>query len=306
MKIPDQLIAPMLRLTRANSSFLTTQGARDAVRKQSLRPASYNPPARVRSDLNITVTREGGVPTYTIAPTLNPPAVRLIYTHGGGWVHEISRFHWSLLFQLAAEAHAAITVPIWTKLPFGDARQANEVVLRLHDQLKESREEVVVAGDSAGGQIALSAALALRDRGLANVRTVLISPALDLSMSNARSALVLPQDPWLGIDGIRYLGERWRGELPLADPLVSPLRGDFHGLGSMLVFSGTHDVLNPDANLLVDKVRATGAEVTFVERDGAVHVFPLLPTPMGAASRAVVVGFLSPGSRSDRLDIGEQ
>ncbi|RKS90171.1 acetyl esterase/lipase [Microbacterium sp. AG790] len=292
MKIPDAVIPLLLRLTRANTTFLTAQGARDAVQEEALRPEPYNPPAKIRPDVNVTVERDGAIPVYTIAPAAGAPTSRLIYTHGGGWVHEISPYHWKLLFQLAAEARVTVTAPIWTKLPFGDARQANDMVLRLYDEVNDAGEEVLLCGDSAGGQIALSAALALRDRGVENLRTVLISPALDLSMSNPLSISVLPKDPWLGIDGIRYLGEKWRGDLPLTDPVVSPLHGDMHGLGQMMLFSGTHDVLNPDAHLLVDKARSAGVEVDFHERRGAVHVFPLLPTPGGAAARERIVRML--------------
>lgn len=287
--IPDALIPAYLRLTRADAPFSTVAGARKAVEEQTLRPASYNPPAKIRPDVTVTVERQNGVPVYTITPTTGGPTAQLIYLHGGGWVHEISSHHWTLLFQLSAEARLTVTVPIWTLLPYGSATQANELVLHLHDMLTPLRQEIIIGGDSAGGQVALSAAVSLRDRGVDDLRTLLISPALDLTLSNPRIPQVLPDDPWLGVDGVRWLADQWRGDIPLSDPRVSPLNGDMHGMGPMVLCSGTRDILNPDAHLLVDKARAAGADVTFLEQDGALHVFPLLPTPVGRTARARIV-----------------
>lgn len=292
MIVPDAIIPAVLRLRRSNAPFLTTAGARREVDEEALRPASSNPPAKIPRGVTISVDREGQAPVYTITPSAATPEAHLIYAHGGGWVHEMSAEHWAFLFQLSAEARLTVTVPIYTLLPHGDAAQANGLMLRLYDGLAPRGREILLGGDSAGGQIALSAALELRDRGIDNLRTLLISPALDLTLSNPRIPAVLPRDPWLGVEGTRYLTELWRGGLPFTDTRVSPLNGDLHGLGPMVLCAGTRDILHPDARLLRDKARAAGVDVTFLERDGAVHVFPLLPTPTGRAARSRIVAAL--------------
>lgn len=292
MYLPEAIFPALLRLTHANRPFRTAQGAQDAIRERALRPAAYGPPARVRSDVSITVDRDGATPVYTVSPASGDSSGHVIYAHGGGWINTIRSQHWALIFQIAAEAQVTVTVPIWRLLPYGDAREANALMLRLHAALRRSGPFVHLAGDSAGGQIALSAALALRDAGIAGIRTVLIAPALDLTISNPRIPDVLPSDPWLGVDGCRVLAEKWAGDLPLTDPVVSPLFGDLHDLGPLLIASGTRDILNPDAHLLVDKARAAGVEVTVLERAGAVHDFPLLPTRVGAAARSRIVAAL--------------
>ena len=146
-----------------------------------------------------------------------------------------------------------------------------------------------LAGDSAGGQIALSGALTLRDRAHEKVRTVLLSPVVDLTLSNPEIARVAPTDPWLAVEGLRLYATRWAGDLPITDPRVSPLNGDFSGLGPMLLLTGTRDILNPDAHRVANKARAAGVNVTMIERRQAVHVFPLLPTRPAAAARARIV-----------------
>lgn len=246
------------------------------------------PPQKLPPGVTITVEGRGDVPVYTIQPSAT--AVRqVIVAHGGGWVHEISRQHWQLVFQMAVQARVAVSVPIWTLLPHGTALQANRLVTTLYQELASTEQEVVLAGDSAGGQLALSAALTLRDRGVSGVRTVLIRPALDLGFSNPDMLRVQPSDPWLAIPGGRHLGSMWAAGLPITDPVVSPLAGTMHGLGRMLVFMGTRDILNPDARLLADKARTAGVEVELVEQEAGVHVYPLLPTASGRTARSRII-----------------
>lgn len=292
MIVPEALVPLFLRMTRANAPFLSVDSARRAIRKVELRPEPYGPPRRLRSDIRVSVANVDGAPVYTVTPARGVPNGAVIYTHGGGWVHQVAKQHWELIAQIAVEANVTVVVPIYALLPFGNAREAHDLVLGIAEQLIERHRSVRLAGDSAGGQITLAVAQTLRDRGVVSVRTVLIAPALDLTFSNPLIPVVQPSDPWLAQDGGRELGRVWAGELAVQDPIVSPLFGEFEGLGSMLVFSGTHDVLNPDARILVDRARAAGVDVTFRERTDAVHVFPLLPTRSGRAARSEIVAAL--------------
>ncbi|MGU3649835.1 alpha/beta hydrolase fold domain-containing protein [Mycolicibacterium sp. A43C] len=294
MRIPDAVVPALLRLTQANKSFRTAEGARQAIQNQALRPADYNPPKKLRTDVDISVRGHAGYPVYTVTPKRIIPTAGVVYIHGGAWLYEIRSQHWALIAQIAAEAGVAVTVPIYPLLPWGDARVVNELVVQLFSDLVDRYGDVRLAGDSAGGQIALSAAQVLRDRGVDDVRTVLISPVLDLSLSNPGIPAVLPRDPWLGVDGLRVLAEMWAAGLPVDDPRVSPLVGDMRGLGPMMVLSGTRDILNPDAHLLEDKGRAAGVTVTFIEKDDGVHVFPLVPSRTGADARRRIVAALRP------------
>ncbi|GGD69903.1 alpha/beta hydrolase fold domain-containing protein [Microbacterium murale] len=292
MIVPEALVPPFLRATRANAPFLSVDSARRAVRDAELRPQPYGPPPRLRSDLRVGVAHIDKVPVYTVAPARGATDGAVIYTHGGGWIHQIAKQHWELIAQIAVEANVTVVVPIYRLLPFGDAQGAHDLVIGIAEQLIERHGSVRLAGDSAGGQITLSVAQTLRDRGVPAVRTVLIAPGLDLTFSNPLIPVIQPTDPWLAQDGGRELGRIWAGELDVKDPIVSPLFGEFEGLGPMLVFSGTRDVLNPDAGILVDRARAAGVDVTFREKVGAVHVFPLLPTRSGRAARSEIVAAL--------------
>ncbi|MEC3915329.1 alpha/beta hydrolase [Nocardia sp. CDC160] len=288
------VVPAYLRITRANQPFLTAERAREHIRERTIRPQPFAPPRILRSDIEISVRREGGWPIYTLTPRSGRARGNVIYCHGGAWVNEVARQHWELAADIAADAGTTVTLPIYPLIPFGTADQVIPAFAELVRANRERYGEVCLAGDSAGGQIALSTAVLLRDDEQPSVpRTVLISPALDLSMSNPEILAVQPEDPWLGREGGLVLGESWRGPLEITDPRVSPLFADFTGLGPLTVFCGSRDILVPDTRLMVEKARAAGVDVDYVEEPGLVHVYPLTPTPEGRAARKVIIGALS-------------
>jgi acetyl esterase/lipase len=300
--VPSGIVAPALRLVHANRIFVSADEARRHVRARQLRPKSYAPPGRLHPDVRVDVEHRNGWPVYTVAPRIGTPVGSLVYVHGGGWVNEIVSQHWNLAAQIAAEANTTVTLPIYPLVPFGTAAEAAEFIVDLVLRNIERYGPTSIGGDSAGGQIALSVALALRDdHGVTLPQTVLISPALDLSWSNPDIPRVQPTDPWLATPGGKVFAEHWRGDRELLDPVVSPLFGNLAGLGPVTLFSGTRDVLNPDARLLVEKAAAAGVPLEFHEGSGQLHVFPLLPTVAGRDMRALIASRIRTAHRRQSL-----
>lgn len=287
--VPSGIVPLIIRATRRNRTYLSAQNALNHIGERALSPLPFGPPKGLRSDVLIDVRHEDGWPVYTLTPTKTAPVGSVVYLHGGGWVNEIAKQQWHLAAQIAAESSTVVTVPIYPLVPFGTAEDVTNRVVALAEANRASYGAVALAGDSAGGQIALSAAMALRDKGVTLPATVLISPAVDLTFTNPRIPEVQPTDPWLAVPGGRVLAELWAGEREVTDPLVSPLFGDFEGLGPLTVFSGTRDILNPDARLLVAKAQASGVGVDYSEVSGQLHVYPLLPTSVGASARRDIV-----------------
>jgi acetyl esterase/lipase len=261
-----------------------------------VRPVPYGPPRGLRSvEIEVDVRSDTGWPVYRVLPRRRTPTRAAVYVHGGAWVNQIHPLHWRLVAGLAVRSGTAVTVPIYPLAPVGTAATVVPPVADLVAALVDryGAGHVAALGDSAGGQIVLSAAMLLRDRGLPPLhRTVLISPALDLTLANPEIDLVEPQDPWLARPGTRAAIELWRGDLSIKDPLVSPLFGELTGLGPLTVFSGTRDITSPDTRLLVGRARAAGVQVDHHEEEGLVHVHPLLPVPEGRRARQLMATLL--------------
>ena len=300
LTLPQRAVPAILKLTGRNEIFWDREAAEQHVEGRQLRPRPFAPPRRLGAEVSITRQDASGWPVYTITArsgaAQSGPRGNTVFVHGGGWVNEIAAQHWRLAARIAAENATTVTVPIYPLAPQGTAEQ---VVMGVASSVRDSVDrgvETRLFGDSAGGQIALSAALQLRDAGVVLPRTVLLSPALDLTWSNPGIDLVQPSDPWLARPGGRHFSELWRDSLPVTDPRVSPLHGDLAGLGPLSVFIGTRDILNPDTQLLREAAVAAGVEVDFYEREGEVHVYALLPTAWGRQDRQRIIEALRPAA----------
>ncbi|WP_405720641.1 alpha/beta hydrolase fold domain-containing protein [Streptomyces sp. NBC_00046] len=126
----------------------------------------------------------------------------------------------------------------------------------------------------------------------APARTVLISPWLDITLTDPRTAQLEDRDPWLAVTGARYAGDLYRGALPADHPHVSPLLADLTGLNPISLFSGTRDIVNPDARRLAARATTAGVELDFHEAPEMLHVYPLLPIPEGRAAHATICAAL--------------
>lgn len=140
---------------------------------------------------------------------------------------------------------------------------------------------VDLAGDSAGGGLALVLLQRLRDLGLPMPhRSVLLSPWVDLVLDDPETLSEAPRDPVLSLLGLRGAARLYAGERDLADPWLSPLNGDLRGLGPMQAWVGTREMFLPQCRLLADRAAtASGTDLTLHLGHGLVHDWALFPMP---------------------------
>lgn len=282
-------VTGFLRASRANATFVDAEAARRHIDERRIRPRSFAPPKNLRG-VTITLERQDGWPVFTVVPAKSRPTGGFLYVHGGAWVNEIVSQHWHLIAEIAASANVTVVVPIYPLVPFGTAQSVVARIVELFLAMRDTYGRATIGGDSAGGQIALSAVeVLLAEHGVTPDVTLLISPALDLSFDNPDIPVVQPSDPWLARPGGLVFADAWRERLPVDDPRASPLFGVVSGLGPIAMFSGTRDILNPDARLLARSLRAIDVDLRYFEAARQVHVYPLLPTPEGRDARRSIV-----------------
>lgn len=285
----------LIRMSGSKRTFADPDAVRRQAAEAAIRPKSFVPPRTRAGEVDIHLFYPSGWPTYHVTPKSGVATRHGVYVHGGAWVHEIAKQQWDLVLELVARAQVSITVPIYPLAPRGTA---SKVVPRIAELLaglvsEHGAAQTFAMGDSAGGQIVLSSVVLLRDQGLpALADTILISPALDLTLGNPAIDEVEPRDPWLARAGIRAAVEMWRAERPIGDPLVSPLRADLRGLGPLTIFSGTRNITNPDTKLLAEKLRAARVKVDYHEEKDLIHVYPILYGPEARRARSHIVQLL--------------
>lgn len=279
-----------MRMTGIKRRLSSAEVTRADIERRVVRPTSFAPPRRMAANTRLAVTRVGGSPVYTVAVT-DPDRIRrrVLYLHGGAYTAEISPFHWRLIRRMAERCHAEVTVPIYPLAPTAGAETTVPLVGQILEELcgRSGSDPVVVMGDSAGGGLSLAVA----QRRLAGhrpppARLILISPWLDATMGDPRVAAIERRDAMLGRAGLSESARLYAGALEVDDPMVSPLFGPLEGLCAIDVFTGTADLLNPDAHRLAERCERAGVPCRIHEEVEMPHVYPLLPLLReGAAAR---------------------
>ncbi|KAH7105252.1 Alpha/Beta hydrolase protein [Auriculariales sp. MPI-PUGE-AT-0066] len=219
---------------------------------------------------------------------------------GGGHKHRVILFiHGGAYYMMSAATHRFITIPLSkftearifaldyrlapeTRFP-GPMHDVVSAYFRLIDDLRIPPENVIVAGDSAGGGLTLALLMYLRDNDYPMpAGAMLFSPWVDLTMScdswdsNARYDIVPRPIPGDHMDPIMcYLGEGL--EQYLTHPYASPLFGDFTRLPPMLIQAGEAECLRDEITLLAHKATRAGVQVVHELFQDGVHVFQMFP-----------------------------
>lgn len=259
--------------------FATEEAGRRTMARAK-RPSA--PPAAITREYDVSTTRDLGFDVHRVRARASGVAV--VYLHGGAYTNEIVGPHWSFIGHLAGRTGHEIVVPIYGLAPAHQGLAALEFVTAVIAAEAAAGRRVYLAGDSAGGGLALLAAQAIG--GVAGLTA--IAPWLDLAMGNPEVDALEPHDPWLRRAGLRPVAAAWAGDLPLRDPRLSPLFGDLTGLPPTQILVGTRDITMPDCRVLRDRIPPS-VPLTYHEEEGALHVYPLLPVPEARAGRRAIV-----------------
>lgn len=266
---------------------------RDVLARQA--KADDAPPSRAMRGLGVSEVGHVGFPVFDLRLAGTTPSRTVLYLHGGGFVGGIDRFHWRYVAALTRGTGARVVVPAYPLAPRHTWRDSHPPLLDLFERLGvESPHGVSIAGDSAGGGLALALAQQVARRpGPQPTRLVLVSPWVDLAGTTPGTEQAAAHDPWLKLSKLRLYGCWWAGDDDPARPEVSPLHGEHAGLPSTLVLCGTRDLLVPQVREAVRRMGEAGVHVTYREEPGLLHVYPILPVPEARGALDEVVAFLS-------------
>jgi epsilon-lactone hydrolase len=238
-----------------------------------------------------------GFPAYVVTPRGIAPARTVVYLHGGGFVSPMDGAHVRYAARLAEALDARVVLPDYPLAPEHTWRDSHEPLVGLVTRWAAD-SPVVLAGDSAGGGLAVAVALTLRERGGPQPTHLLLhSPWVDLTTSTPETEEFSLRDSWLFLSKLTAYAAWWAGSADdLVRPEVSPALADLAdlaGLPPTLVFCGTRDTLAPGCRLLADRAEEAGWDLTYVEEPDLIHVYPILPfVPEAKAAWRRTLAFL--------------
>jgi acetyl esterase/lipase len=233
------------------------------------------------------------------APGAGASAPVLLYLHGGGYIACSPETHRPLVASLARRVTGRAWVPDYRLAPehpypaaLDDARGAWRHLVEVEGV---APERVVVAGDSAGGGLALALAMALRDGGGAMpAALVLFSPWTDLAATGASLEENSERCAMFAGDTIRRAARFYAGSADPRTPLLSPLYGDYHGLPPLLLHASRDEVLRDDTVRVAERARAAGVPVELALWPHVPHVWQFFAAvlPEARASLAASAAFI--------------
>lgn len=203
----------------------------------------------------------------------------VVYLHGGAYVMGpvAAQWRWAAAIGRASSlAVAVLRYPMAPDHPHPAAiNDTVAAIASLQDDGTLTPGRWALAGDSAGGGLALAVLQRLRDqRRDPGAATILIAPWVDLALTHPAIAATERHDPMLGRAWLGWAAALHAAGTPPADPLLSPLHADLTGLPPVHLSVGTRDLFVHDVRLFRQRLAEARVSVGFIEEPGAVHIYP--------------------------------
>jgi len=273
-------------LSRDKRAF---EGAHQTLRiaRKRQRAGDAPPTWLTRLSTRVATRHVAGMKVWTVRPRRGMPAARVLYVHGGGYVHPLSADYWRLVRSLS-DAAIEVVVPAYPLAPDATVDDVLPRLLEVHADASSADPELptILMGDSAGGGLIIVMALRLRDLGGQRpAGLVALSPWLDATLDEDAVGDLEASDPMLAESGLRAAGRWWAGVRGPSHPYVSPVHANLEGLPPLDVFIGSHDILRPAVDALADQARQDGADLHVHETPAMFHVWMTRAIPEGRRTR---------------------
>lgn len=224
------------------------------------------------------------------------PDDRILYVHGGSWMAGSPDGYRPLAARISRQTGCSVFVLDYRLAPehpfpagLEDCTRAWEWLSGNGPESASPARKLVLAGDSAGGNLVLATALNLKENGARLPDAVAaLSPATDLTWQSPSLRSRADVDPILRPDRLQLVSEAYvQGAERMEHPFVSPVFGDFRGLSRILIQVGDREVLLDDAKRIAGRMRDQGVDVALQIHERMPHVFQLFAPTVGAATDAI-------------------
>jgi phosphinothricin tripeptide acetyl hydrolase len=233
----------------------------------------------------------GGVPGEWLTPAGVVDNRVILYLHGGSYTCGSCNSHRSMVSNIAIAAKARVLLLDYRLAPEHPHPAGVEDAVAAYKWLLDGRADpkrVFIAGDSAGGGLAVALLVKLRDAGIPlPAACVCLSPWTDLTFTSETWKSKAKADLIIFDYKEHAFAKMYLGGLDAKTPLASPLFADLKGLPPMLVQVGSDEVLLADSTRLVERAKAAGVNAVLDEWPEMQHVWPFAASFMPESRRAI-------------------
>ena len=220
----------------------------------------------------------------------------ILYCHGGGYTSGNLGYSKVLASKLTQRTGFDVLAFEYRLAPEFPYPAALEDAVKVWDHLMYlgyGACDIVVAGDSAGGNLALSLCHKLKADGrMLPGALLLMSPWTDMTCSGKSYAERGDMDPMLTEDYLRTVAAAYAGEMDVSSPMLSPLFGDFHDFPPTLIQVGSHEILHSDSDRLCQRMKKDGVSCRLEVWEDMWHVFQMFPLKKASYAMDCMAHFL--------------
>jgi epsilon-lactone hydrolase len=268
--------------------------------------AGQNKP-RLPQGVGIQSVQADGVPVEWVIPPNVSALPVILYLHGGAWTLGLYNGHRNMVAYICLAASCRALVVDYRLAPENPFPAALEDCVSAYRWLLKngtSPQQIVIAGDSAGGNLTLTTLMTLRDAGdPLPAAAVCISPMTDLTGQG--QSFNTNHDPLLTSRFALTMARLYAGNQDPCLPLISPHFGNLKNLPPLLIHVGEDEILLSDAQQLAENARSAGVNVNLVIWEKMWHVWhtyiPYLPEAQQAVDElgSFIRESLTPDSRKE-------
>lgn len=207
----------------------------------------------------------------------------IIFFHGGAYIFGASPNHWKLAEKIVKKSFCRMTLVDYPLAPEHDYKETFSMVSETYDMLikQYSEDSLILMGDSAGGGLALAFTqklIAEKHKKLP-AKIILLSPWLDISMSNPEIKHLESSDYILTINMLRNAGKKYANGENQNYYLLSPINGNLKDLPNTIVFYGTEELFYADCHRLKSMTDPNSQGIIFREYQKMPHDWAIFPIP---------------------------
>jgi epsilon-lactone hydrolase len=242
-------------------------------------------------DVVVTPDTLGGVPVLSVEIAGQRQEGTILYFHGGGYAMGSAQASVGLASDLGRRSHMrVVTVDYRLALEHPFPAAPDDAIAAYRELLAREGDSarIAIAGESAGGNLAVVALLRIRDAALPQpFAAVVMSPWTDLAGTGLSSTTKADVDPALTASGLLTRARDYLGDLDPASPTASPIYADLTGLPPLLIQVGSNEILLDDATRLATRAAADNVAVTLDVVPEVPHVFQAFAAHLDEADDAL-------------------
>lgn len=246
---------------------------------------------RPPKNFQIDATRVDDIPVLWVNHRTDCSSRVILYLHGGGYAIGSNRTHLELAARIARAAKSQMLMVEYRLAPEHPYPAGLNDALKVYQYLLKERvlpEKIVIAGDSAGGGLAIALLQTLRDKKIPMpAAAVCLSPWLDLSCSISSLSKTLKRDPLITPKRIRFFAKHYAGINDRTQPGLSPFFGELDNLPPMLIQVGGDEILLPECKLFTKRANKLGSVVELQVWPGMFHVWQFAASILPEGQQAI-------------------